>query len=555
MSKKGEIVSQAKRFDFVIIGAGSAGCVLANRLVKNTPFNVALIEAGPSDNHPAIQIPFGLSVLSRFKGFNWGLTTSPEPHCANRKMFWPRGKTLGGSSSVNAMVYIRGDKVDYDAWAEKCDAPQWRFDNLLPIFKQLENNARGPDAYHGIGGELSVSDPNHVDDLSHAWITACEEAGIAHNPDFNAALRYGAGLYQTTTGQGKRSSSARAFLTPILNNPRFTLFTGATVSKILFDDKQAVAVAMKHQGKSLRVEASKEILLSAGAVHSPHILMQSGVGDGEQLSRHGIDVVHDCFGVGKNLQDHLDVIVQAKATRSCGYAIRPMQWGQYIKGFFDYASKKQGLFTSNIAEAGGFVASRYGSVQRPDIQLHFIPAVLLDHGRQTSLRYGFGVHACNLYPFSRGEIQLSEQPSHESPIIKANYLSDIRDIEIMQDALRVAQKTLLQPALAPWQPALMEPISELDGSAQIDFIKNHAETIYHPVGTCKMGRINDPDAVVNPQLQVIGLGNLRVVDASIMPTIIGGNTNAPTMMIAEHAAQMIITTHLKDTQHELTSSR
>ena len=549
-------MSRSKRFDFIIIGAGSAGCVLANRLVQNTPFTVALVEAGPADNHSAIQIPFGLSVLSRFKKFNWHLETAPEPHCAHRKMFWPRGKVLGGSSSVNAMVYIRGDKADYDAWASACDAPQWRYDNLLPFFKQCENNVRGQDAYHGIGGELSVSDPNHVDELSTAWVRACTEAGITENPDFNGVSRYGAGLYQTTTGHGKRCSSARAFLAPILKHPRFSLFTDANVSKIQFEDKRAVGVVVVHNGKILHFGANKEVILSAGAVHSPHILMRSGVGDGEQLSHRGIDVVHDCYGVGKNLQDHLDVIVQANARRSCGYAVRPMQWGQYIKGVIDYAQSKQGLFTSNIAEAGGFVSSRYGSNQRPDIQLHFIPAVLLDHGRQTSLRYGFGVHACNLYPFSRGEIQLAEQDSSQiSPIIKANYLSDMRDIEIMQDALRIAQKTLAQPALAPWHPSPLEPNVKLDEQAEIDFIKRHAQTIYHPVGTCKMGRVGDSDAVVNPQLQVIGIDNLRVVDASIMPSIIGGNTNAPSMMIAEHAAQIIMTTHFKDTQDELTSAR
>lgn len=547
-------MSQTKRFDFVIIGAGSSGCVLANRLVQHTPFTVALVEAGPSDNHLAVQIPFGLSVLSRYKKFNWSLETAPEPHCANRQMFWPRGKVLGGSSSVNAMVYIRGDKADYDAWAEACDAPQWRFDNLLPLFKRLENNARGPDAYHGIGGELSVSDPNHVDALSTAWIEACAEAGITHNPDFNGESRYGAGLYQTTTGHGKRCSSARAFLTPILNHPRFTLLTEANVTNILFEDKCAVGVAVEYKGNLVHLGANKEVLLSAGAVHSPHVLMQSGVGDGEQLSRHGINVVHDRFGVGKNLQDHLDVIVQANAGRPCGYAVRPMQWAQYIKGFVDYTRHNLGLLTSNIAEAGGFVSSRYGSLQRPDIQLHFIPGVLLDHGRQTSLRYGFGVHACNLYPFSRGEIQLSEQPQQAHPMIKANYLSDRRDIEIMQDALRVAQQTLAQPALTSWYPSPMEPKGELDERAEIDFIKSRSETIYHPVGTCKMGRENEVDAVVNPQLQVIGLNNLRVVDASIMPTIVGGNTNAPSMMIAEHAAQMIISTYFKDTQHELTSA-
>jgi choline dehydrogenase-like flavoprotein len=535
-------------FDFIIVGAGSAGCVLANRLIHSGGYSVALIEAGGSDQHPAIQIPFGLSLLSRFTSKNWGYDTQPQAACGERSLFWPRGKVLGGSSSVNAMCYIRGDWQDYDEWAELTDEPAWSAKHMQSHFIRQECNTRGASAFHGGSGELSVSDLRHKDGLSKAWLDAAQAMGFPANPDFNGQTRYGVGEYQVTQRAGARCSSAKAFLSSLRNNPRFTLFSQSQVDKIVCENGSVRGVMLTQNGSSYKkinrvLHAKREVLICAGAINSPQLLMLSGIGDPDHLHAHGIELVTALPGVGQNLQDHLDVIVQRRASRACGYSVLPGQWGQYAKGAWDYLRRRSGVFSSNVAEVGGFVHSRHGTAARPDIQLHFIPAILRDHGRQLAFEYGFGVHACNLYPQSRGQITLADANPSSAPLIQPRYLSASRDMEVMQDALDIAQQIMQQAPLQAWGATPLEPAQDtLSDAEQSVFIRAQAETIYHPVGTCKMGKPDDPMAVVDPQLNVYGVKNLRVVDASIMPTIVGGNTNAPTMAIAEQAAEFILAT-------------
>jgi choline dehydrogenase-like flavoprotein len=336
-------------FDFVIVGAGSAGCVLANRLVQSG-FSVALIEAGGSDKHPAIQIPFGLSLLSRLKQKNWSYDTQPQAACEGRSLFWPRGKVLGGSSSVNAMCYIRGDLSDYDEWAELTAEPAWSGEQMLTHFKQQECNTRGASEYHGDAGELSVSDLRHRDALSDAWLAAAQASGLPANTDFNGPSRYGVGEYQVTQRAGARCSSAKAFLSAVRTDTRLTLLTNTQVQRVLCDGTQATGVLVKQGGQDRQLLAHREVILCAGAINSPQLLMLSGIGDPDHLHEHSIKLVAPLPGVGQNLQDHLDVIVQRKADHACGYGVLPGRWGHYAKGVWDYLRQQSGVFSSNIAE-------------------------------------------------------------------------------------------------------------------------------------------------------------------------------------------------------------
>jgi choline dehydrogenase len=533
-------------YDYIIVGAGSAGCVLANRLSEDPNISVCLLEAGPSDWHPFIHMPAGLAKLVGKKGVNWDYSTAPDPHMNNRSLWWPRGKVLGGSSSINAMCYIRGHARDYDEWAE-LGADGWHWKNVLPYFKRSEGNSRGESELHGGNGPLGVSDPTHKNVLSEVFVKASQQAGFPQTNDFNGAEQAGFGFYQTTTRAGSRSSSAEAYLKPIRQRPNLTVITHAKASRVLFENGKATGVVYSIKEKGAHeISARREVILSGGAINSPQLLMLSGIGPAQHLQAHGIDVLVDAPGVGGNLQDHLDVCTLQRCTKDVTYD----KTNDIAIGLNFYLFK-QGAGTSNIAEAGGFVRSPLAEDERPDVQFHFVPAQLDDHGRNRLPGFGYTLHACFLRPKSRGRLSLNSADPNEKVKIEPGYLSDADgfDIKVMREALRLSRQILAQDAFTPYRGEELLPGAQVqDESAINDFIRRKGESIYHPIGTCKMGNIDDIDTVVDSQCRVRGVSGLRVVDASVMPKLIGGNTNGPTMMIAERAADMILGKALLSTQ-------
>ena len=528
-------------YDYIIIGAGSAGCVLANRLSEDPDVKVLLLEAGPRDWHPFIHMPAGLAKLALNKRINWDYETAPEPNLDDRTLWWPRGKVLGGSSSINAMIYCRGLASDYDEWAA-LGATGWQWDSVLPYFKRSEGNAHGADALHGGNGPLTVSDLRHSNVLSAAFIEAGLQAGYPVNHDFNGPTQEGFGLYQVTQRNGARCSAAVAYLNPARSRPNLTIRTGAMVSRITFDRSnglpRANGVTCMHHGKPFHFEATREVILSGGAVNSPQLLMLSGIGPAAHMRQRGIEVVHDAPGVGDNLQDHLDICTLQHSNRRVTYD----RLSDAKVAFDYYLRDRRGPGTSNIAEAGAFVCSRLAPDERPDIQLHFLPALLDNHGRTRLPGDGYTVHATMLRPRSRGRLSLVSGRAADKPRIQANYLGDAEgfDLKVMVEGAKIARDVLAQEAFAPYRGAPIYPArNDLSDMELAAFVRAKAESIYHPIGTCRMGE--DDAAVVDPHLRVRGVNGLRVVDASVMPTLIGGNTNAPTIMIAERAADLIRT--------------
>lgn len=525
-------------FDFIIVGAGSAGAALAARLSENPDFSVCLLEAGGPDKNPFIHIPFGLSLLARVTGVNWNYNTAAQPELDNREMYWPRGKTLGGSSSVNAMCYIRGAREDYDQW-RSLGAEGWGWEDVLPYFKKSEGQQHGASELHGADGPLGVHDLLHKNPLSESFVKAAEEAGEAHITDFNGEDRHGVGFYQVTQKGGQRCSSAKGYLTGAMSRENLTVLTHAQAEKVIVEQGVAKGVALSWKGKPVTLSARKEVVLCGGAINSPQLLMLSGIGPKAHLEEHGIDVIEDLPGVGQNLQDHLDAIVQHRCQAHEGYAVDIRSLPMYVKGVFNYMFKRKGMFTSNIAEAGGFAKTRYAN-GLADIQYHFLPAILLNHGRTTAFGYGYGIHVCCLYPKSRGEIKLQSADPKAPAYIDPRYLTHEDDVNVMVDGVRKAREILAASEFEQYNSREIGPGPKAQSDEEIlDFLRKRAETIYHPVGTCKMGQADDEMTVVEPSLKVRGVNGLRVVDASVMPTLIGGNTNAPTIMIAEKAADMI----------------
>ena len=523
-------------YDYIIVGAGSAGCVLANRLSADGHNKVLLIEAGPADRHPFIHMPAGITHLVKNRRLNWSYDTAAEDQLGGRRLWWPRGKVLGGSSAINAMCYIRGVAGDYDRWAS-AGASGWDWNSVLPYFRRSEHNSRGGDALHGDSGPLHVSDLRHVNPLSQAFIEAGQQAGWPHNTDFNGAHQQGVGLYQVTQKDGARCSSAVAYLAPVRKRPNLTVVTGALVERLQIDAGRVTGVSYRQGGKRHLARAQAEVLLCAGAINSPQLLMLSGIGPAAELQRHGINVVLDQPGIGANLQDHLDICTLYHTVPGVSY-----DRASELKVAIDYYLRgRRGAGTSNVAEAGGFVRSRFAPDERADIQFHFVPAMLDDHGRQRLPGDGYTLHACYLHPRSRGQLSLSSADPAAAPHIQANYLSDAEgfDLKMMVEAARLSRDILRQPAFERWRREPIHPAREdLDDAALEAFVRAKAETIYHPAGTCRMG--SDARAVVDPQLRLNGIDGLRVVDASVMPTLVTGNTNAPTMMIAERAAELIL---------------
>ena len=522
-------------FDYIIIGAGSAGCVLANRLSEDPSVKVLLLEAGPRDWHPFIHMPAGLAKLVNQKGVNWDYNTAAEPHLNQRSLWWPRGKVLGGSSSINAMCYIRGVAADYEDWAAQ-GATGWHWDNVLPYFRKSESNSRGADAFHGADGPLGVSDHRYTNPLSQVFIDAGQQIGLAHNRDFNGAAQDGVGFYQVTQRDGARCSTAVAYLDPARQRPNLTIHTGAVVSRITFDGRRANGVAYAMNGQAYHQPAAREVILSGGAINSPQLLMLSGVGPADELRKQGIDVVADRGGVGENLQDHLDICTLFHSTERVTYD----RVGDLKIAFDYYLRGHKGPGTSNVAEAGGFARSPLAPDNRADIQFHFVPAMLDDHGRKRLPGDGYTLHACFLRPRSRGRIALASNRAGDKARIEANYLGDEEgfDLKMMVECAKISREILAQKAFDRYRGTPIHPArTDLSDSELVDFIRAKAETVYHPVGTCRMG--SDDAAVVDPQLRVNGVEGLRVIDASVMPSLIGGNTNAPTIMIAERAADLI----------------
>ena len=522
-------------YDYVIVGAGSAGCVLADRLSANPAKRVLLLEAGGRDWHPFIHMPAGIAKLASNPRHNWNYNTEPEPHLDGRRLWWPRGKVLGGSSSINAMCYIRGVGADYDAWAASTGDARWAWDHVLDYFRRSEGNVRGADALHGAQGPLGVSDLRHRNLLSEAFVESALAAGYARNADFNGHEQSGFGFYQVTQRNGARCSTAASFLREARGRSNLTVRTHAQAQRVLFSSLRAIGVDYRHHGRLKRAEAG-EVILAGGAINSPHLLMLSGVGPAGHLGETGIALRHALPGVGSNLQDHLDVCTLTRCTQPVTY-----DKTSDIRVALEFLCKRSGIGTSNIAESGGFVRSRLAEDERCDLQFHFVPALLDDHGRNRLDGYGYTAHACLLHPRSRGRLRLQSADPRQPIAIHANYLSDAdgHDMRGMVEAVRVSRSILAQAPFEAFRGAEIHPGAQAQGDDEIAaFVRRKAETVYHPVGTCRMGR--DDESVVDSELRVHGLAGLRVVDASVMPTLPTGNTNAPTIMIAERAADLIL---------------
>ncbi len=523
--------------DFIVVGAGPAGCAVAARLAQFSPeSSVALIEAGPAKASLLSDVPLGIAVLVPFRSQrNYAYETTPQAGFGGRKGYQPRGRGLGGSSLINAMIYMRGQPQDYESWAA-LGCKGWGWPDVLPYFRRAEDNARGADEWHGAGGPLHVSDLAHRNPAVEAFVAAAVEAGFARNDDFNGPVQEGVGVYQLFQKNGRRYNAARAYLqaSPAAN---LAVYADCQARRVLFEGRRAAGVAFLRGGRETRLYARREVILSAGAFGSPQLLMVSGVGPGEALKRFGIEVVQDAPDVGTNLQDHCDYVANliAKGPGLFGLALPMLTTGP--AEIASFLRRGSGLLTSNAAEAGGFVRSR-PTIDRPDLQLHFCIGIVDNHNRKLHFTTGMSLHVCGLRPKSRGAVRLAGPDVATAPLIDPNFLADPEDLETLVRGAEIVQTILAQPALAPYRGRYIYGTGRDDRQALRALIRERADTIYHPVGSCRMGV--DERAVVDPTLRVRGLEGLRVVDASIMPLLVSGNTQAPSAMIGEKAADMIL---------------
>ena len=533
-------IQQDTEFDYIIVGAGSAGCVLANRLSANPANKVCLIEAGPPDTSPLIHIPLGITALFQHKHLNWRFSTVPQLHAGGRCIYTPRGKVLGGSSAINGMIYIRGDPKDYDDWAEAGN-PGWAFCDVLPYFLRSENNEVWTDApFHGTGGPLNVANLRSHNPSAVSFIEAARLLDIPSCPDFNGPRPDGVGFRQVTQRNGRRETTATAFLKPVLNRSNLTILTEYLAEKILFEGKAARGVRLLRDGNDVDVQAKREVILAAGAIGSPEILLRSGIGAPAQLGDLGIDVVHALPGVGGNLHDHCAVSLFFETRSTIPYGISVSALPRLAWEVADYLLHRRGLFASNGVEAAAFVRSS-PSLQRTDMQLTFASGKRGNPktGSQLSYGHGYSVTAIQLRPWARGEVRLTDRSAHSAPAIDPRFFTDERDLEVLVKGFQLSRRILRSEPFRAYGGEEVFPGEAAGTEDEIrDYIRNNSGTAFHPVGTCAMG--TGPGAVVDANLSVHGVQGLRVVDASIMPKIIGGNTNAPTIMIAEKASDMIL---------------
>jgi choline dehydrogenase len=519
-------------YDYIVVGAGSAGCVVASRLSEDTKNSVLLLEAGGEDAKQEIHIPVAFGKLFK-SDVDWAYYTEAEPNAHNRKLYWPRGKMLGGSSSMNAMIYMRGNRRDYDQWAALGNEG-WSFADVLPYFKKVQNQERGASEYHAVGGPLNVAELRDPNPLSQAFIEASAEIGIQRNPDFNGAEQDGAGYYQVTQKDGKRCSTAVAYLKPARPRANLVIATNAQATRVLFEGKRALGVAYTQNGEAKEARANKEVILCGGAINSPQLLLLSGIGAAAQLQAHGLNVVMDLPGVGQNLQDHPAFAVTYRCTQTI-----TLTSAESLVNLLKFLLFKKGPLTSNVAESGSFVKTK-PTLTMPDLQYHFAPTFFMEHGFENPPKeHGFTFGVTLLHPQSRGQISLRSNDPLAPAKIEGNYFSDDgTDLNTLVAGVKLARQLAQTKAFAAYRSHEVWPgADKVNDDAIADFVRAHFQTLYHPVGTCKMG--HDRLAVVDDQLRVHGVEGLRVADASIMPTLVGGNTNAPTIMIGEKAADLL----------------
>ncbi|KWI34232.1 GMC family oxidoreductase [Burkholderia stagnalis] len=525
-----------RTFDYIVVGGGSGGCVVAGRLTERPDVTVCVLEAGNRGDGTLVNVPTGAVAMMPTRINNWAFETVPQPGLGGRRGYQPRGKALGGSSAINAMVYIRGHRSDYDHWAALGN-DGWAFDDVLPYFRLSEHNERFDDAWHGRDGPLWVSDLRTGNPFHARYLEAARQAGLPLTDDFNGAQQEGIGLYQVTQKHGERWSAARAYLLPhVGRRDNLTVETHAQVLRILFDGTRAIGVEVRQHGEVRTLHARREVVLAAGAFQTPQLLMLSGVGPAAELARVGIRTLADLPGVGRNLQDHPDFIFGYRTRSVDTLGVSAGGGLRMLRELLRFRRERRGMLTSNFAEGGGFLKTRT-ELDAPDIQLHFVVALVDDHARRLHTGHGMSCHVCLLRPRSRGAVTLQSADPLAAPRIDPAFFDDPRDLDDMVAGFKLTRRLMQAPALAGWITRDLFTANVTTDDEIRDVLRQRTDTVYHPVGTCRMGR--DALAVVDPQLRVRGLQGLRIVDASVMPTLIGGNTNAPTIMIAEKAVDLM----------------